>query len=286
MSYELIITKLQAFLSTYGVKIIAAVVILFLGWIVSKIIRAFIKKLLTKMNVDTMLVSFSSSIAYVIFLILFVIAALGKIGIQTTSFIAVLGAAGLAIGMALQSSLSNFAAGILMIVLKPFKTGDFIECAGTSGTVQEIGFFTMKLKSPDNREIFVPNGKVLGENIVNYSANSTRRIDLIASASYNDNIDKVKSVLTEILDSDSRILKDPAPTIGLLQLGSSSVDFAVRPWVKTSDYWDVYFSVQENIKKRFDEEHITIPFPQQDLHIDNVICKNQDTVQLQNSVSK
>lgn len=276
MNYEHLVAKAQELVTLYGFKIIAALAILFLGWIASKLIRSIIRKLLTKTNVDSMLISFSSSITYVAFLAFFVIAALGQLGIQTTSFIAVIGAAGLAVGMALQGSLANFAAGVLMIIFKPFRTGNYIECAGTAGTVEEIGIFTMKLKSPDNREIIVPNGKILSDNIINYSAKEMRRVDIVARVSYKDDIDKVRKVLTKILESDNRILKDPVPTIGVLKLGDSSVDFVVRPWVKTADYWNVYFALQENIKKRFDAEGITIPFPQQDLHIDNVCDNDQN----------
>jgi len=269
MNYDQIIIQLQELITLYGLKIIAAIAIFLFGWIISKFIRSFIKKLLTKMDVDKMLVSFTSSITYVALLAFFVIAALGQVGVQTTSFIAVIGAAGLAIGMALQGSLANFAAGVLMIIFKPFKTGDYIEGAGTAGTVEEIGIFTMKLKSPDNKEIIIPNNKILSDNIINYSAKEIRRVDIVAGVSYKDDIDKVRKVLTKILEGDNRVLKDPAPTIAVLELAESSVNFVVRPWVKTSDYWDVYFTTQENIKKRFDEEGITIPFPQQDLHIDN-----------------
>ncbi|MBN1602605.1 MAG: mechanosensitive ion channel [Chitinispirillaceae bacterium] len=269
MDYQHILVKIQEMIALYGLKTIAALAILLFGWIAAKTVRSILSKVLKKLNVDIMLVSFTSSITYVSLLAFVVIAALGQIGVQTTSFIAVIGAAGLAIGMALQGSLANFAAGVLMLIFKPFKIGDYIEGAGTAGTVEEIGIFTMELKSPDNKKIIIPNAKILGDNIINYSAKEMRRIDIVASVSYRDDIDKVKDVLTNILRNDPRVLKDPAPTIGVLELAESSVNFAVRPWVATADYWNVYFATQEAIKKRFDAEGISIPFPQRDVHIDS-----------------
>jgi small conductance mechanosensitive channel len=196
-----------------------------------------------------------------------IIAALGQLGVQTASLVAVLGAAGLAVGLALQGSLANFAAGLLLIIFKPFKVGDFIEGGGVSGVVEEVGIFTTMMNSPDNKKLVVPNAKMTSDNIVNYTAKQVRRVDLVAGVSYRDDLDKVKRVLGEILAADSRILKDPAPTVGVLALAESSVNLAVRPWVKTADYWDVFFATQESIKKRFDAEGISIPFPQQDVHL-------------------
>ncbi len=262
-----LIVKLQEWMAFYGLKVIAALAILLFGRLVAKALRGTIKKVLQKGQVDDTLVLFTSSVSYVAIMAFVIIAALGQLGIQTTSFVAILGAAGLAVGLALQGSLANFAAGVLMIIFKPFKVGDYIEGGGVSGTVEEIGIFTTELKSPDNRKIIVPNGKMTSDNIVNYTARDIRRVDMVAGVSYKDDLDKVKSILKEILTSDERILQDPAPVIGLLELGESSVNFAVRPWVKTSDYWDVFFATQESIKKRFDAEGISIPFPQQDIHI-------------------
>lgn len=198
-----------------------------------------------------------------------IIAALGKLGMQTASFVAMIGAAGLAIGLALQGALTNFASGVLMIIFKPIKVGDFIDAAGAMGVVNEIGIFTTILKSLDNKVIIVPNGKLTKDNIINFTTENQRRIDIVAGVSYNDDLDKVRKVLESILSEDDRILKDPAPTIGVLELADSSVNFAVRPWVNTPDYWDVFFALQEKIKKRFDAENISIPFPQQDVHIHN-----------------
>jgi len=176
----------------------------------------------------------------------------------------------LAIGLALQGSLANFAAGVLMIIFKPFRVGDYIEGGGVAGAVEEIGIFTTELKSPDNRKIIVPNAKMTSDNIVNYTAKEIRRVDIVAGVSYGDDLDQVRKVLESLLAKDERILKDPAPTIGVLELADSSVNIAVRPWVKTSDYWDVFFATQESIKKQFDAAGISIPFPQRDVHLHKV----------------
>ena len=264
---EQVVIKLQEWIALYGLKVIAAVAILVIGRFAAIGIRAFVKRLLQKTRVDETLVSFITSASYVTMMAFIIIAALGQLGVQTASFVVVLGAAGLAVGLALQGSLANFAAGVLMIIFKPFKVGDFIEAGGTSGVVEEIGIFTTEIKSPDDKKVIVPNAKVTGDNIVNYTAKDQRRVDIVAGVSYSDDLDKVRKVLEDILSDDERILQEPAPTIGVLELADSSVNFAVRPWVKTADYWDVFFATQENIKKRFDAEGIAIPFPQQDVHI-------------------
>jgi len=264
---ETVVAKLQEWLTLYGLKIVAAALIFLIGRWVAKGLRVLLKKMLQKSRTDETLISFITNLAYVALMTFVVIAALAQLGVQTTSFIAVIGAAGLAVGLALQGSLANFAAGVLMIIFKPFKVGDYIEGGGCAGTVEDIGIFTCELKSPDNKKIIIPNAKLTGDNIVNYSAKESRRIDLVAGVSYGDDLDKVRRVLEQILSEDERILKDPPPTIGVLELADSSINFAVRPWVKTADYWDVFFSVQEKIKKRFDAEGSSIPFPQQDVHL-------------------
>lgn len=264
---ENILARLQEFGTTYGLKIVAAVLIVFVGRLVALGVKKLLRKIMLKSKVDETLVSFTTNLGYVTLLAFVIIAALGQLGIQTTSFIAIVGAAGLAIGLALQGSLSNFAAGVLMIIFKPFKVGDFIEGGGVSGMVKEIGIFTTVMNSPDNKMIIVPNAKITSDNIINYTANDCRRVDIVAGVGYGDDLDKVRNVLEDILSGDRRILKDPAPTIGVLELANSSVNFAVRPWVKTEDYWAVFFDTQESIKKRFDAENISIPFPQQDVHL-------------------
>lgn len=264
---ENILETMLEWILLYGLRVIAAIIIFVVGWFVAKTIRVIIRRIMLRAHADELLVSFVASLSYVGIMAFVIIAALERLGVQTASFVVVIGAAGLAIGFALQGSLANFAAGVLMIIFKPFKVGDYIEGGGVAGVVQQIGIFTTEMKSPDNKKVIVPNGKITSDNIINYTANDTRRVDIVAGVSYGDDIEKVKNVLHDILANDTRVLKDPAPTIGVLELADSSINFAVRPWVKTTDYWNVYFATQESIKKRFDEEGITIPFPQQDVHL-------------------
>ena len=264
---EQIVGKLQEWIALYGLKVIAAIAILIIGQLAAKGVRSVIRRALHKGKIDDTLVTFVASLSYVALMAFVIIAALGQLGVQTASFVAILGASALAVGLALQGSLANFASGILMIIFKPFKVGDYIEGGGTAGVVEEVGIFSTILKSPDNKIIIVPNAKMTGDNIINYTTEETRRIDIVVGVSYADDLDKVRKVLTEILAEDERILQDPAPTIGVLALADSSVNFAVRPWAKTTDYWNVFFATQENIKKRFDAEGISIPFPQQDVHL-------------------
>ena len=267
MELNTIIPKLQEWATFYGIKIIAAVIIFVVGRWIAKLLRNILEKMMRKGKVDETLISFISHLTYILLLVIIVIAALNQLGIQTTSFIAIIGAAGLAVGLALQGSLANFAAGVLMIIFRPFKVGDYVEAGGTAGTINEINIFTTVLTSPDNRVIIVPNSKITGDNIVNYSAKDKRRLDLVFGVDYGDNMQKVKDVLNDVLAGESRVLKDPAPMVGVLELADSSVNFAVRPWVHTSDYWPLFFDLKETIKKRFDEEGISIPFPQQDVHL-------------------
>ncbi|MEE9529748.1 MAG: mechanosensitive ion channel domain-containing protein [Syntrophobacteria bacterium] len=267
MNFNNIIPDLQAFAAFYGIKIIAAIVIFVVGRWVARALRNATKKMMAKGNVDETLISFVGNLTYIALLAFVIIASLNQLGIQTTSFIAVIGAAGLAIGLALQGSLANFAAGVLMIIFRPFKAGDYIEGAGVAGTVEEIQIFATQLKTPDNKTIIVPNGKMMGDNITNYSAKDTRRVDMVIGVGYGDDLKKVREILEDILAKDDRFLEDPAPTIGVLELGDNSVNFAVRPWVKKEDYWGAYFDVTETVKRRFDEEGISIPYPQRDVHL-------------------
>ena len=264
---DAIIVKIQEFLTLYGIKVVAALAILILGRWVAKAIRGILRRFMTKRNVDETLVPFLCDLTYAGLIVFVVIASLSQLGIQTTSIIAVLGAAGLAVALALQGSLSNFASGVLMIIFKPFKVGDYIEAAGVGGTVVAIGIFATQLNSPDNRKIIVPNSKISGDNIVNYTAHTTRRVDLVVGVSYSDDLNQVRNTLNAILAEDERVLKDPAPVVAVLELGDSSINFAVRPWVKTDDYWAVYFDLHKKIKERFDAEGISIPFPQRDVHM-------------------
>lgn len=270
INVEVLVTKLQEWLVQFGLQIIAAIIILLIGIQIAKVSRNLVKKTLQRTKVDNTIISFAGNSVYVAVLSIVTIVVLGQIGVKTASLIALLGSAGIAIGLALQGSLSNIASGIMLVIFRPFRVGDYIEGGGTAGIVREIQIFNTILTSPDNCRIVVPNSKFFENSITNYSAEDTRRIDLVFGVGYEDDIQKVKQLLTEILAEDKRILKDPAPTIGLLELADSSVNFAVRPWVKTADYWDVYFSLQETVKQRFDAAGINIPFPQRDLHVHQV----------------
>ena len=257
----------QQLLADYGVKVVAAIVIFFIGKWIAKMLTRAIRRLMDKSRFEPMLVTFTANLSYAALMVFVVLAALNQLGIQTTSFIAVIGAAGLAIGLAMQDSLSNFAAGVMLIIFRPFKNGDFIEAAGTAGAVQGIQIFTTTLKTGDNRLIHIPNGKIIGGNIINYSANDTRRVDMVFGISYDDDIKQAKTIIEQTLKAESRVLSEPEPTIGVLELADSSVNIAVRPWVNTSDYWPTLFALNETIKEKFDEAGISIPFPQSDVHL-------------------
>lgn len=252
---------------TYGIQIVTALIIFVIGIWVSKIIKNFLSKFMTKREVDKTIVDFVCNISYVALVTFVIIAALAQLGIQTTSFIAVIGAAGLAVGFALQGALANFAAGFILILFRPFKAGHFISGGGEMGTVEHVQILYTQLKTPDNITVVIPNSKLLGDNIINYSAKETRRAEWIVGVGYSDDLKKVRSVIKNIIESDERILKDPEPMIVVKELADSSVNFAVRAWVKTEDYWNVYFDFNETVKIRFDAEGINIPFPQRDVHL-------------------
>ncbi|MBD1399160.1 mechanosensitive ion channel family protein [Pelovirga terrestris] len=262
-------------IQTYGLPLLWAVIIFIVGRMIARIISSAVAKAMTKAKVEETLVKFTKNMLFVAIMVFVVIAAISKMGVETTSFAAVVAAAGLAIGLSLQGTLSNFASGVLLIVFRPFKTGDFIEAAGISGIVEEIQIFSTLMRSGDNKQIIVPNSQVMGTTITNYSTKPTRRLDLVIGVGYGDDLQKVKAVLNEVLATEERILPEPQPTIGVLALGESSVDFAVRPWVNSGDYWPVLFDLQEAIKLRFDVEGISIPFPQRDIHI---VSNPKDTV--------
>jgi small conductance mechanosensitive channel len=251
----------------FGINLVTAIVIFYVGRLVVKILTRGIRKVMEAQDVDKTLVSFVSNLASMVLLTVVIIAAVGALGVQTTSFIAILGAAGLAIGLALQGSLSNFAAGVLIVLFRPYKVGDWIEAAGISGSVEEVQILTTILKTGDNKQVIVPNSQIMDSIITNYSANDRRRVDMVIGVSYDDDLDKVRSTLEELVAADERILDDPACTIAVSELADSSVNFVVRPWVSTSDYWGVKFDLTEAIKKRFDKDGISFPFPQQDVHL-------------------
>jgi small conductance mechanosensitive channel len=254
-------------LTVYGLRVIAAVVIFIVGRWVALGVAKLIKRIMIKSKVDETLVSFVRHLSYVAMLAFVVIAALNQLGIQTASFIAVLGAAGLAVGLALQGSLGNFAAGVLMIIFKPFKVGDFIDGGGVAGTVEKIEIFTTQLKTPDNKTIIIPNAKLTGDNITNFNVKGTRRVDFVFGIGYGDDIDKARGIIKEIIDQDERVMKEPEPAIVVSELGDSSVNFTVRAWTAVGDYWSFYFDTIENVKKQFDAQGVSIPFPQRDVHI-------------------
>ena len=253
-----------------GINLVTAIVIFFVGkWIVALVIKGLMKAM-QKGDIDTTLSRFIGNLARMLLMLFVIIAAINALGVQTASMIALLGAAGLAVGLALQGSLSNFAAGVLIVLFRPYKVGDWIEGGGVSGAVEEVQILTTVLKTGDNKRVIIPNSQIMGSTITNYSANETRRVDLVVGVSYSDDLDKVRKELEGLVAADERILKDPAVTIAVSELADSSVNFVLRPWVKTADYWGVYFGLTEAIKKRFDEVGISIPFPQQDVYIHNV----------------
>lgn len=260
-------TILNTYLIPWGTKIVMALLVFIIGRWVAKVLTSTLKKLMERAKVDQMLVSFLGNIAYAALLAVVVLAALEQLGVNTTSALAILGAAGLAVGLALKDSLASFAAGVMLIIFRPFKLGDFVEAGGASGVVEEIRIFHTMLKSGDNREITMPNAQIYSGTIVNYSARETRRIDLVIGIGYDDDIKKARDLIKQVLDAEATVLKDPEPTIMLLELGESSVDFAVRPWVKSGDYWTTRAALLETIKTRFDEQGISIPYPQRDIHM-------------------
>ncbi len=259
--------SLPALLSTYGLKILSAVLIVLIGRWIAKALRKAVKKAMLKKNLDVTIVNFTCSVSYALLMAFIIVASLGQLGVQTSSIVAILGASALAVGLALQGSLSNLAAGVLLMVTRPFKTGDYIEAAGNAGTVEMINLLATSLKSIDNKKIIVPNSSLIGNSITNYTAKENRRVDLKIGVSYKSDLRKVREILMEEITANEKVLKDPAPFVGVLEMADSSVNLVVRPWVKTGDYWNVYFALNESIKLRLDREGISIPFPQTDVHL-------------------
>jgi small conductance mechanosensitive channel len=259
--------KLPDYLVSYGLRIIAALVIFIVGRWVARLVSRLIEKVLIRANVEPALAGFLKKLCFFLILAFVIIAAIDKIGIQTTSLVAVLGAAGLAIGFALQGSLSNFAAGVMILIFKPFKAGDFVEVAGTLGAVQQVGIFNTILNHPDNRRIIVPNSQVTSDKITNFTAVDRRRVDMVFGISYDDDIRKAKEVLMNLVKSDPRVLKDPEPVVAVSALADSSVNLVVRPWTKPEDYWGLLFDTMEKGKVELEKAGLTIPFPQRDIHM-------------------
>ncbi|GAB7218503.1 small-conductance mechanosensitive channel MscS [Vibrio comitans] len=254
----------------YAVNIITAVLILFIGNIITKMIANSVSKMLEKRRMDKAVVDFVHALVRYLLFVIVLIAALGRLGVQTASVVAVIGAAGLAVGLALQGSLSNFAAGVLIVAFRPFKSGDYVEIGGVAGSVESIQIFQTVLTTPDNKMVVVPNGGVIGSPITNYSRHATRRVDHIIGVSYSADLKKTEQVIRQTLEADDRLLKDKGIQIGVLALADSSVNFVVRPWCRTEEYWDVYFDTLQAIKIALDENGIEIPFPQMDVHLNKV----------------
>lgn len=257
----------QGLIYEFGIKLLVALILLIIGKFVARLISKTISKVMTKKNVDDAVISFVSSLVYGIGVALAFIIAISHLGFNTSSLVAIIGAAGLAIGLALQGSLANFASGVLLITFRPFKAGDFVEVSGVAGVVEEILIFSTKLRTGDNKAVIIPNGAITSGTITNYSAKPTRRIDLVIGVSYEANLSQTKDVIQKVIDAEERVLTEHDTTIGVSELADSSVNLVVRPWVKSADYWPVYFSLLENIKVALDEAGIEIPYPQMSLHV-------------------
>jgi small conductance mechanosensitive channel len=251
----------------FGKNIAVALAIFYIGRFVVRMVTKMLRRGMQKQDVDKTLETFVCNLISSILMAFVIIAAISQVGVQTTSLIALVGAAGLAVGLALQGSLSNFASGVLIVLFRPYKVGDFIEAAGIAGSVEEVQILSTVLKTGDNKRVIVPNSQIMDSIITNYSSNDKRRVDMVVGVSYEDNLDAVRKTLEELVAADERILKDPACTIAVSELADSSVNFVLRPWVATADYWGVKFDLTEAIKKRFDEVGISFPFPQQDIHL-------------------
>ena len=259
---------IDTYLIPWGINIVMALLIFFIGkWICGLLVKVF-GRVMAKSKYDAMLVEFIQSILGAVLLLFVIVASLDRLGVDTTSLVAVFGAAGLAIGLSLQGSLQNFAAGVMLLMFRPFKAGDYVEAGGTAGVVNGIGIFTTTILTPDNKQIIVPNGNVYSDNITNYSAMATRRVDLVFGIGYDDDLLKAKQILEEVVKANERVLAEPAPQVAVSELADSSVNFVVRPWVNSADYWTVMFGLTEEVKLRFDKEGISIPYPQMDIHLD------------------
>lgn len=251
----------------FALNIITAIAIFIVGRWAAGLVRKVLAKGMRRAKVEETLIGFGTNIAYALILAFVVVAALGQLGVQTASFVAIIGAAGLAVGFALQGALGNFAAGVLIMIFRPFRAGDYVEAAGTAGTIDQIEIFQTRMTSPDNKVIIVPNAAITSGNITNYSAMDTRRCDLVIGVHYDSDLARTKAVLQEIVTGDERVLKEPEPVIVVGELADSSVNFLVRPWCNSADYWALRWDLLERIKNRLDEEGIVIPFPQMDVHL-------------------
>ncbi len=265
--YKLELEAVQSMVFTYGKLLLVGLLILIVGlWIINRMVKGF-KRLLKARKVDETLIPFLVSLTGVTLKALLFISVITYVGIPMTSFIALLGAAGLAIGMALSGTLQNFAGGVILLILKPFKVGDYIEAQGYAGVVKEIQVFNTILTTPDNKTVVIPNGGLSTGAMINYSNQETRRVDLVFGIGYGDDIDKARDIIKEVISRETNVLADPAPFVGVVELGDNSVNLVTRVWTQTSEYWNVYFFLNEFVKKEFDKKGITIPYPQRDVHI-------------------
>nr|WP_246624597.1 mechanosensitive ion channel domain-containing protein [Oceanobacter mangrovi] len=255
------------YLLPWGTQIIIAILVFIIGRFIAKLLLKGVNGALTKAKVDPILTNFVSTVLNALLLVLVIVISLSQLGLETASLITLLGAAGLAVGLALKDSLSHFAAGVMLILFRPFKVGDYVEVDGVAGSVDRITIFSTRLKTPDNRVVTVPNSNVFGNTMVNFSEESTRRLDLIIGISYGSDLLKAKQILKDILEAEPRVLKDPNYTVGVSELADSSVNFVVRPWVNAADYWATKWDLIERIKLTFDAQGIEIPFPQMDVHL-------------------
>ncbi|WP_448556294.1 mechanosensitive ion channel family protein [Thalassotalea montiporae] len=261
------ITNNQELMISFGIKLVVAIIILIVGKLVARLVSKGVSKILEHKSVDQAVISFVASLVYGVGIAIVFIIAISHLGFNTSSLVAIVGAAGLAVGLALQGSLSNFASGVLLISFRPFKAGDFVEVGGVAGIVEEILIFSTKLRTGDNKTVIIPNGAITSGTITNYSTKPTRRIDLVIGVSYDANLAEARQVMADVVAADERVLKDPAVTIGVSELADSAVNIVVRPWVKSADYWPTYFDLMENIKVALDKAEIEIPFPQVSLHM-------------------
>jgi small conductance mechanosensitive channel len=265
-----ILSRITTLITDWGLKVLGALVVLIVGRMIAKSIRKGVTKALERGKMDPTLIPFMSSLTYYMVMAFVLIAVLGMVGIQTASMIALLGAAGLAVGLALQGTMANFASGVMLLIFRPFQKGDFIEAAGVAGSVDTVGIFTTTLNTPDNVRIVLPNGTVWGQTIKNYATNATRRVDMVMGISYDDDIGAAIDTINKVLGNEPRLLQDPAPTVAVAELADSSVNIVVRPWCKKEDYWGVKFDLTRAFKEQLEAGGCSIPYPQTDVHLHKV----------------
>jgi len=269
MSFDVdtLVAGLSDLVAAWGLRVAGALAVLVFGLLVARVLRSLVRRGLERSRLDATLVPFLSGLLYYAVVAIVLVAALGLVGVQTASVVALLGAAGLAVGLALQGTLAHFAAGILLLWFRPFRVGDFVDIAGTAGTVGEVGILTTTLNTPDNVRILVPNGKIWGAEIKNYNANPTRRVDLVVGVSYDDDLALASEVIGRVVKADARVLAEPAPVVAVDELADSSVNFVVRPWVKKDDYWTARWDLTRALKEQLEAAGCSIPYPQRDVHL-------------------